>query len=203
MPRRSGRKGEAGRWRAAWWRWRPSGSRPPRWRRRWGSSEERGESAPRGMSSARDRGLTGVSRPTGYRARGGDPGLDDGERGQHAPTPRNNPPAFLAERPRDRFMRPVRHRIERAVEMRAATPEPRTRLSAASKEWGGNDRHQHRSTIVTSQLPADHWHQTMADPTLADAILDRLVHNAHHLKLKGESMRKQTSALQEADHLRT
>jgi len=66
-----------------------------------------------------------------------------------------------------------------------------------------DDRHQHRSTIVTSQLPADHWHQTMADPTLADAILDRLVHNAHHLRFKGESMRKQTAALQEADHLRT
>jgi len=41
------------------------------------------------------------------------------------------------------------------------------------------------------------------DPTLADAILDPLVNNAHHLKLKGESMRKQTAALQEADRLRT
>lgn len=59
-----------------------------------------------------------------------------------------------------------------------------------------DDRHQRRSTIVTSQLPTDHWHEMMADPTLADAILDRLVHNAHHLKLKGESMRKQTADLQ-------
>lgn len=59
-----------------------------------------------------------------------------------------------------------------------------------------DDRHQHRSTIVTSQLPVEHWHETMADPTLADAILDRLVHNAHHLKLTGESMRKQTADLQ-------
>ena len=59
-----------------------------------------------------------------------------------------------------------------------------------------DDRHQSRSTIVTSQLPVDHWHEMMADPTLADAILDRLVHNAHHLKLKGESMRKQKADLQ-------
>jgi DNA replication protein DnaC len=70
-----------------------------------------------------------------------------------------------------------------------------------------DDRHQHRSTIVTSQLPAENWHQSMADPTLADAILDRLVHNAHHIKLKGESMRKHTaelrSDLHEADHLST
>lgn len=64
-----------------------------------------------------------------------------------------------------------------------------------------DDRHQHRSTIVTTQLPPEHWHQTMTDPTLADAILDRLVHNAHHLKLRGESMRKLTAELHEADRL--
>ncbi len=66
-----------------------------------------------------------------------------------------------------------------------------------------DDRHQHRSTIVTSQLPVDHWHEAMADPTLADAILDRLVHNAHHITLKGESMRKQTADLQEVGHSST
>lgn len=53
-----------------------------------------------------------------------------------------------------------------------------------------DDRHQRRSTIVTSQLPVDHWHEAMVDPTLADAIVDRLVHTAHHIILKGESMRK-------------
>jgi DNA replication protein DnaC len=62
-----------------------------------------------------------------------------------------------------------------------------------------DDRHQRRSTIVTSQLPPAHWHQAMADPTLADAILDRLIHNAHHIALKGESMRKRLSKLDDAD----
>ncbi len=52
------------------------------------------------------------------------------------------------------------------------------------------DRHGLRSTLVTSQLPIDHWHEQIGDPTLADAILDRLVHCAHKIKLKGESMRK-------------
>lgn len=53
-----------------------------------------------------------------------------------------------------------------------------------------DDRHGRASTIVTSQLPVEHWHDVIGDPTLADAILDRLVHNAHRLVLKGESMRK-------------
>ena len=52
------------------------------------------------------------------------------------------------------------------------------------------DRHGCASTIVTSQLPVEHWHEAIGDPTLADAILDRLIHNAHRLKLTGESMRK-------------
>ena len=52
------------------------------------------------------------------------------------------------------------------------------------------DRYDRRSTLVTSQLPVAHWHEAIGDPTLADAILDRLVHNAHKLTLKGESMRK-------------
>jgi len=62
-----------------------------------------------------------------------------------------------------------------------------------------DDRYKQRSTIVTSQLPLDQWHEAMADPTLADAILDRLVHNAHHIKLKGESMRKQNADLHQTD----
>jgi len=57
------------------------------------------------------------------------------------------------------------------------------------------DRHNIRSTIVTSQLPEDHWHEQIGDPTLADAILDRLVHAAYRIQLKGESMRKQKARL--------
>ena len=53
------------------------------------------------------------------------------------------------------------------------------------------DRHELRSTIVTSQLPVPSWHEAIGDPTLADAILDRLVHNAHRIQLKGGSIRRQ------------
>jgi len=53
-----------------------------------------------------------------------------------------------------------------------------------------DDRHEKCSTIVTSQLPIKLWHEAIGDKTLADAILDRLVHNAYRLELKGESMRK-------------
>lgn len=53
-----------------------------------------------------------------------------------------------------------------------------------------DDRHGRASTILTSQVPVEHWHELIGNPTLADAILDRLVHNAHRLTLKGESMRK-------------
>jgi len=52
------------------------------------------------------------------------------------------------------------------------------------------DRHGRGSTIITSQLAVEHWHEAIANPTIADAILDRLVHNAHRLNLKGESIRK-------------
>ena len=55
------------------------------------------------------------------------------------------------------------------------------------------DRHGRKATIVTSQLPVEHWHDAIGDPTLADAILDRLVHNAHRLELNGESMRKRSA----------
>ncbi len=57
------------------------------------------------------------------------------------------------------------------------------------------DRHGLRSTLITSQLPVKHWHEIIGDPTLADAILDRLVHNAYKLVLEGESMRKKQSKL--------
>src|SRR3954449_2618579 len=52
------------------------------------------------------------------------------------------------------------------------------------------ERYGRRSTIVTSQLPVAQWHEVIAQPTYADAILDRLIHNAHRLDLSGESMRK-------------
>jgi DNA replication protein DnaC len=52
------------------------------------------------------------------------------------------------------------------------------------------DRHATRSTVVTSQVPVENWHDYLADPTIADAILDRLVHNAHRIRLKGPSRRK-------------
>ncbi|MDD2468664.1 MAG: IS21-like element helper ATPase IstB [Desulfobulbus sp.] len=61
------------------------------------------------------------------------------------------------------------------------------------------DRHGLRSTLVTSQLPVEHWHEHIGDPTTADAILDRLVHNAHTLKLKGGSMRKKTPLTEQQD----
>jgi DNA replication protein DnaC len=52
------------------------------------------------------------------------------------------------------------------------------------------DRHAKRSTIFTSQIPVDKWHGLIEDSTIADAILDRVVHTAHRIELKGESMRK-------------
>ena len=55
------------------------------------------------------------------------------------------------------------------------------------------DRHGRGSTIVTSQLAVEHWHELIPNPTIADAILDRLVHNAHRLVLEGESIRKRNA----------
>ena len=57
-----------------------------------------------------------------------------------------------------------------------------------------DDRHGARSTIVTSQLPVESWHDYVADPTIADALLDRIVHVAHRIKLKGPSRRKPVEA---------
>jgi len=53
-----------------------------------------------------------------------------------------------------------------------------------------DDRLERGSTVLTSQLPVEHWHQLLGDPTVADAVLDRLVHSAHQLALSGETMRK-------------
>lgn len=56
------------------------------------------------------------------------------------------------------------------------------------------DRYDKKSTLITSQLPLDQWHAYIDEPTLADAILDRLVHNSHRVNLKGGSMRKHKRA---------
>ena len=61
------------------------------------------------------------------------------------------------------------------------------------------DRHGLSSTLITSQLPVDQWHKAIGDATLADAILDRLVHNSHKIKLKGESMRKARNSMTSTD----
>jgi DNA replication protein DnaC len=60
------------------------------------------------------------------------------------------------------------------------------------------DRYEARSIIVTSQLPVDRWHEMIGNPTIADAILDRLVHNAYRIELKGESLRKKKPSDQPA-----
>jgi DNA replication protein DnaC len=63
------------------------------------------------------------------------------------------------------------------------------------------DRYGRRSTVVTSQLPVATWHEAFGDATLADAVLDRLVHNAHELQLKGESRRKPSAPPRPAEDL--
>ncbi len=52
------------------------------------------------------------------------------------------------------------------------------------------DRHGKSSTIITSQVPVSSWHEIIGEQTIADAILDRIVHNAHRIEMKGESLRK-------------
>jgi len=64
-----------------------------------------------------------------------------------------------------------------------------------------DDRHGQTSTLLISQLPTDQWYSSIGDNTLADAILDRLMHNAHRLNLKGESMRKKQAELTQREHL--
>ena len=68
-------------------------------------------------------------------------------------------------------------------------PEQRHDLLEVAEERYGRG-----ATLITSQLPVDRWHNVIGDPTLADAILDRIIHNAHRLQLKGDSLRKQTAA---------
>ena len=61
------------------------------------------------------------------------------------------------------------------------------------------DRYQARSTILTSQLPVARWHEQIGDPTIADGILDRLVHNAHRIEMRGDSMRKKRTLPEEKE----
>ena len=70
------------------------------------------------------------------------------------------------------------------------TRQQRTDLLEVIEDRNGNG-----STVITSQLPTTHWHDVIGDPTLADAILDRLLHNAHKIQLKGESMRKKQASI--------
>ena len=70
----------------------------------------------------------------------------------------------------------------------APTPEQRRILLELL-----DDRYDKRSTLFTSQFPTDLWYENLADPTLADAILDRILHNAYRVELKGESLRKRKS----------
>ena len=60
------------------------------------------------------------------------------------------------------------------------------------------ERYGRGATLITSQIPVDRWHDIIGEPTIADAILDRIVHNAHRLKLKGDS---QEARLPGAAHL--
>lgn len=64
-----------------------------------------------------------------------------------------------------------------------------------------DDRYEHSATVIISQLPTEQWYQAIGDNTLADAILDRLMHNAHRINLKGESMRKKMNSLTQVEHL--
>jgi len=56
------------------------------------------------------------------------------------------------------------------------------------------ERYGRRSTIITSQIPVDKWHELIGGPTYADAILDRVIHNAYRIDLAGESLRKRRSS---------
>jgi DNA replication protein DnaC len=64
-----------------------------------------------------------------------------------------------------------------------------------------DDRHGSSSTVIISQLPTEQWYEMIGDNTLADAILDRIMHNSHRIKLRGESMRKKLNNLTHGEHL--
>jgi DNA replication protein DnaC len=66
-------------------------------------------------------------------------------------------------------------------------------LEILEERYGG------RSTIITSQIPIDKWHELIGDPTYADAILDRIVHNAHRINLSGHSLRRSRASMPSKD----
>jgi DNA replication protein DnaC len=66
-----------------------------------------------------------------------------------------------------------------------------------------DDRHQRGSTILATQVPLERWHDQVGDPTYADAILDRLVHNAHRIELRGGSMRQRRAGVEERNDMNT
>ena len=94
-------------------------------------------------------------------------------------------------RPRRRHLHAAARALRQDRRPRARRLGPRAAPGAGAARHARNPRGPHgdRSTIVTSQLPVENWHDYVADPTIADALLDRLVHNAHRLKLKGPSRR--------------
>jgi DNA replication protein DnaC len=56
------------------------------------------------------------------------------------------------------------------------------------------ERYRRKSTLITAQLPVAQWHDMIGEPTIADAILDRIIHNAHRVALEGDSMRRKKAA---------
>ena len=103
--------------------------------------------------------------------------------------------------------RPGHRARRRALRQTAAISRPRQ--TADTDDWGPEaltssqardmleiveDRYDNGSLIITSQVPIDRWHDLIGVPTLADAILDRVVHNAYRIELSGESLRKRHSS---------
>jgi DNA replication protein DnaC len=66
--------------------------------------------------------------------------------------------------------------------------------AVAVRLWRLQGENLRRSTIITSQIPVDKWHELIGDPTYADAILDRIVHNSHRINLTGHSLRRSRAA---------
>jgi hypothetical protein len=71
-----------------------------------------------------------------------------------------------------------------------STPEQRHACAATRSAGDRRRRYGRGATLITSQIPVERWHDLIGDPTLADAIPDRIVHNAHRIQLRGESLRK-------------
>ena len=75
-------------------------------------------------------------------------------------------------------------------DVRAGEPSRRWEARCDATSWKSSNRYQNAAILITSQLPVDKWHDVIGEPTFADAILDRIVHNAHRINLDGPSMRK-------------